>query len=88
MNHSVCVHGEVCVTDVCLTATEEEEDSSLYVLFCRCVCFSHPESESEQLQQHLHREESGEHHVEDVHDVAESFRLFVVLQHTNKDFRT
>lgn len=45
-------------------------------------CFTHPESESKQLQQHLHSEESSKHHVEDVHDVAEGFRLFIVLQKT------
>lgn len=42
--------------------------------------WAHPGSEGQQLQQHLHGEEAGEHHVEDVHDVAEGFGLFVVLQ--------
>lgn len=51
----------------------------------RRVCFPHPESEREQLQQHLHSEESSEHHVEDVHDVAELFGLFVVLQETEPE---
>lgn len=40
----------------------------------------HPEPQGQQLQQHLCGEESGEDHVEDVHDVAEGLGLFVVLQ--------
>lgn len=41
---------------------------------------AHSGPERQQLQQHLHGEEAREHHVEDVHDVAEGFGLFVVLQ--------
>lgn len=40
----------------------------------------HPEPQGQQLQQHLYGEESGEDHVEDVHDVAEGLGLLVVLQ--------
>lgn len=41
---------------------------------------AHSGPERQQLQQHLHGEEAREHHVEDVHDVAEGFGLLVVLQ--------
>lgn len=44
---------------------------------------SHPQSEGQQLQQHLHGEEPSEDHVEDVHDVAEGLGLLVVLRQKN-----
>lgn len=41
---------------------------------------AHPGFESNELQNHFHSEDSGEDHVEDVHDVIEECRLAVVLQ--------
>ena len=58
---------------------------------CVCVCVwgggPHPGSERQQLQQHLHGEEAGEDHVEDVHDVAEGFGLLVVLRQRRAERR-
>lgn len=41
---------------------------------------AHPGFESNELQKHFHSEDSGEDHVEDVHDVIEERRLAIVLR--------
>ena len=44
------------------------------------MLYPHPESESQEFEQHLHGEQPGEHHVQDVHDVAEALGLFIMLR--------
>lgn len=45
---------------------------------------TYPGFEGNQLEDHLHCEEAGEEHVEDVHGVVEMFGLTVMLQRTRQ----
>lgn len=41
---------------------------------------AHPGFESDEFQNHFHSEDSGEDHIENVHDIVKERRLAVVLQ--------
>lgn len=51
---------------------------------------AHPGFESDELQNHFHSEDSGEDHIENVHDIVKERRLAVVLRRqreSKEDFR-
>lgn len=51
---------------------------------------AHPGFESDELQNHFHSEDSGEDHIENVHDIVKERRLAVVLRRqreSEEDFR-
>ena len=49
---------------------------------------TYPRFESDEFEDHLHSEEAGEEHVQDVHGVVEGARLAVVLLQTQTHTHT